>query len=624
MAINQITQNISPIRQAGRRGVDVQTIFVNKQEAFQDDLVNTFVGEINTLKTQLNTFTTEVNIGISQINTDATTATTQAGIATTKANEASTSAGQALMSRNQAETFKNQASASALDASESANVILSNKTNIDIIGANITDIETVATNITDIETVVTNITDIETVVTNLPKINTVSDNITDIDIVATNIADIETVITNLPKIDIVASNITEVVSVSDSITDINTVNTNISDVIIVSEAIQTGTMGTAINDNTISTATVWSSSKVNSQLAGLDVSPLLQPIITNPSNGTTDFIGNVTAIYNTSDSYAGVQDWVRWEASTNTSFTNIVDSYEGNSNLTSWSPSIGLALTKIFVRTKQGSDNHRSKYSGVISFTTPNTYITTPTLTVEGSPNNVTLTPTLNGSAFNVYNGVDTHISTDWQVLKASDSSVVWESMGDTVNKTSITTGSLPKNTDLKFRVRYNGAVYGSSAWAEVIAKTLNIYVQDPVLTVAGYPDSLTLSPALSASAFVIVNGTANHISTDWEIRKVSDNSVAWSSIGNTVNKTSINANGLDVLTQYKIRVKYNSDLYGSSNWIEVTGTTLNIYVNNPTITVEGIPNTRPSHTVITYLSNFPICTYMISRTINNYKSTCR
>jgi hypothetical protein len=90
---------------------------------------------------------------------------------------------------------------------------------------------------------------------------------------------------------------------------------------------------------------------------------------------------------------------------------------------------------------------------------------------------------------------VDTHISTDWRVLRVSDNSVVWESMGDTVNKTSITTGSLPKDTDLIFRVRYNGAVYGSSAWAEVTAKTLNIYVQDPVLTVAGYPDSLTLSP---------------------------------------------------------------------------------------------------------------------------------
>jgi hypothetical protein len=77
---------------AGKRGVDVQTIFVNKQEAFQDALTEVFVGQINTLRSQLNTFVSETNIAITQINIDATTSTTQAGIATTKANEANTSA----------------------------------------------------------------------------------------------------------------------------------------------------------------------------------------------------------------------------------------------------------------------------------------------------------------------------------------------------------------------------------------------------------------------------------------------------------------------------------------------------------------------------------------------------
>ena len=346
-----------------------------------------------------------------------------------------------------------------------------------------------------------------------------------------------------------------------------------------------------IDDAATSLTSAWSSQKVSAELSSLDVSPLNKPVITNPANGTIDFIGNVTATYNTSESYAGVQDWVRWEASTDANFTNIVGSYEGSSNLTSWVPTIGLALTDVYVRTKQGSDGHRSKYSDAIKFTTPDVYIIAPTLTVPGVPSSVTLTPLLTGSAFDVYNGSDTHISTDWQVLKASDRSVVWESMGNTVNKTSITTGLLPKDTNLIFRARYNGNIYGSSSWKEVTAKTLDIYVQDPVLTVAGYPNSLTLSPALSASAFVIVNGTDNHISTDWEIRKVSDNSVAWSSIGDTVNKTSITASGLEVLTQYKIRVRYNSSVYGSSDWIEVVGTTLDIYVVTPTLTVQGHPS---------------------------------
>ena len=346
-----------------------------------------------------------------------------------------------------------------------------------------------------------------------------------------------------------------------------------------------------IDDLTTAANTVWSSQKVSAVLADLDVSPILQPIITNPIDGAVWFHGNVEAVFGTSESYSGAQDWVKWEASTDADFTNIIDTYEGNSNLTSWAPSIGLALTEIFVRVRQGSDGHRSKYSEVVSYTTPDIYITTPTLTVAGSPSSVTLTPTLNGSAFNVYNGTDTHISTDWRILKASDNSVVWESLSDTVNLLNIVPSQLPKNTDLIFMVRYNGDVYGPSAWASVSAKTLDIYVQDPILTVAGYPNSLTLSPALSTSAFVVVNGTATHVSTDWEIRKVSDNSLVWSSIGDTVNKTSIAASGLEVLTQYKIRVKHNSDLYGSSSWVEVVGTTLNIYVKNPTITVAGTPD---------------------------------
>ena len=202
-------------------------------------------------------------------------------------------------------------------------------------------------------------------------------------------------------------------------------------------------------------------------------SPLLQPIITSPANGTVDYIGSITSTYSTSESFVGVQDWVRWEASTDENFTTLIDSYEGSDNLINWTPAIGGPyITTVYVRTKQGSDNYLSVWSEVISFTTPNTYITTPTLTVEGSPNNVTLTPLLSGSAFNVYNGVDTHISTDWQVLKASDSSVVWESIGDTVNKTSIKTGDLVESTSYIFKMRYKGATHGYSQWVQVAGTT--------------------------------------------------------------------------------------------------------------------------------------------------------
>ena len=210
-------------------------------------------------------------------------------------------------------------------------------------------------------------------------------------------------------------------------------------------------------------------------------SPLNKPIITSPANGTVDYIGSITSTYSTSESFVGVQDWVRWEASTDENFTTLIDSYEGSDNLINWTPAIGglYITTTIYVRTKQGSDKYLSVWSEIISFTTPNTFVETPTITVEGTPNDVPKNPTISGSAFNVYNGVDTLISTDWQVLKASDSSVVWESIGDTVNKTSIKTGDLVESTSCIFKMRYKGATHGYSQWVQVAGTTkISIGVQ--------------------------------------------------------------------------------------------------------------------------------------------------
>ena len=118
MPINNITQTISELPAAGRRGVDVQTQFVTKQEDFQDHLQGTTVTELNTFKNQLNTRIGEINSTTTTMNGYANTASAGASTATTKAGEASTSAGEALTSRNQANTFATNSSNSATKASQ--------------------------------------------------------------------------------------------------------------------------------------------------------------------------------------------------------------------------------------------------------------------------------------------------------------------------------------------------------------------------------------------------------------------------------------------------------------------------------------------------------------------------
>ena len=61
-----ITQVISPIPEAGHRGIDLRDDFVTKQEEYQDHQRDVMVGELNTLATQMNTARAEMNAEIAQ------------------------------------------------------------------------------------------------------------------------------------------------------------------------------------------------------------------------------------------------------------------------------------------------------------------------------------------------------------------------------------------------------------------------------------------------------------------------------------------------------------------------------------------------------------------------------
>jgi hypothetical protein len=270
-----------------------------------------------------------------------------------------------------------------------------------------------------------------------------------------------------------------------------------------------------------------------------------KPVIISPANFTTDYIGAVTSTYNTSSTYEGLQTRVIWECALDDSFNDIIDSYEGSDNLTSWTPSVGLALTQVFIRTKQISDGHRSDFSDVVSFTTPNTFIQTPTISISGILLGLVLTPTISLSAFSVFNGSDTHVSTDYQVVNKATGAVKWESLGNTVDKLSITTGQLDIQTEYTFRARFNGQTHGSSSWVEIDGTTVNIYVENPTITVDGAPSDVKKNPKITLSAFSVFNGTDTLELSDYQVIKVSDGTVNWESLNNTTDLLSITTGDL-------------------------------------------------------------------------------
>lgn len=212
---------------------------------------------------------------------------------------------------------------------------------------------------------------------------------------------------------------------------------------------------------------------------------IVKPVITFPLNGATEFNTDIQCSYATSSYFAGAYDWVNWEVSTNALFTNIIASYAGDSNLNAFNPNIGTPNQLCYVRVKQGSDNHRSEWSNTIAFTTPNIYVETPTFTVTGEMNGVPSSPTITSSAFTVYNGTDTHDMTDW-IVENSSNTVVWSSLGDTTNKTSITVpnGILSTNSQYTFKVKYYGVTYGGSGTASKSVTTLASFTATPVVSI--------------------------------------------------------------------------------------------------------------------------------------------
>ena len=224
---------------------------------------------------------------------------------------------------------------------------------------------------------------------------------------------------------------------------------------------------------------------------GVSVSPAFlvgTPTITAPTTGAVDFNGEITAsAYTTIAAYTGTHEFTHWELSYTSDFA-IIELESTTGNLTSWTPVVGVALQLCYVRVRYGSDSHLSGNSDSISFTTSNVFINTPTLTVEGTPTDVPEDPTLTTSAFSVANaGTDTHVSTDWEVIRDSDSVVVWSSLANTVDLLSIVVpaGLLAESIAYTFKARHTGATYGSSAYVSVAGTTLAAFAYDNYLSVA-------------------------------------------------------------------------------------------------------------------------------------------
>lgn len=219
---------------------------------------------------------------------------------------------------------------------------------------------------------------------------------------------------------------------------------------------------------------------------------IITPTITSPADAATNVNISPTLTstpFTTAPVGADTHQSSQWQVSTNSAFSAIVfDSGTTTTNKTSISvPALALN-TQYYARVRYtGTTLGVSAWSASKVFTTTNSYIATPSVSTSGNTAAVAAAPTFTGSSFSPVNGTDTHSASDWIVTKISDGSIVYQSIGDTTNKTSITvpSGLLLINTQYRVRLRYAGANFGYSGYGQLDFTTASKFSYEKYLAVS-------------------------------------------------------------------------------------------------------------------------------------------
>ena len=207
-----------------------------------------------------------------------------------------------------------------------------------------------------------------------------------------------------------------------------------------------------------------------------------QPVAISPVTGTSGALPNLTLKATEFAALYSVDTRIhrRFEVAllSDTSFSSPVFTAEVNSDSVAVTPNLDLN-TAYYWRCKDVATTGESAWMLANSFVTGDISISTPSVSVSGAPSDVPESPTISTSAFaTIPVDEDTHLSTDWEVRKSSDNTLVWSSYNNTTDKLSITvpSGVLEVSTSYKFRARHNGNNFGSSAYAEVVAATASSF----------------------------------------------------------------------------------------------------------------------------------------------------
>ena len=320
------------------------------------------------------------------------------------------------------------------------------------------------------------------------------------------------------------------------------------------------------------------------------------PSITAPGNGTTNHGPTVTYTASSLDSNIAGQSHTStdWQVATDSGFTTIVaSSLDDLVNKTEWASSYVLnADTIYYARARYtSSDGYVSNWSTSVSFTTKDTYVTTPSVTSpSASATNILSTHQFTSSAFSSSVGGEAHASSDWEIATDVAFTNVIKTISNSVSdKVTWTPDQLPVNTTLYVRVRHDGDFSNSSEWSTPISfTTKSTYVTTPLVTdpvdgATNQSNSVTITSNTFASGYT----GDTHTSSDWQLATDSSfTNVVSQSLDDAVNKTTWSVSGLLEGTTYHLSTRRRSTNGGVSAWSATASfTTYAKYINAPSIT---------------------------------------
>ena len=227
-----------------------------------------------------------------------------------------------------------------------------------------------------------------------------------------------------------------------------------------------------------------------------DVTHANTPVITLKgfADSPTDIGSGLTiegGAYSVSDSSADTHKATSWSIRLKNGRANVWESLNDETHKTSIEvPKGTLQKTTAYVVTViYHSTNFNDSSPAEHEFTTSNDFgtVQAPVITISGEPNNILETPGFSGGVFSCTRDPDTHESTEIQVIKSQDQSTVWtRTANGATTSLTIPKDILTVSTQYKVKMRYKGAAYGWSEWAEKDFTTAAEFVRYNYIGVPG------------------------------------------------------------------------------------------------------------------------------------------